>query len=138
MLPARWWSVGGAGAIIPAILLPGVCSGVVDGLVSHREWCQVPATSTAQEQAGAQHARLIPRATFTSRARLHAKRRSGAKRGASWSATRAVNPARDLQLVGPVSRANDAPSEARSELERETGVDVPSTNARVEFSYRLA
>jgi hypothetical protein len=36
------------------------------------------------------------------------------------------------------SRAARAGNQSRSKLERETGVVVPSTNARVEFSYRLA
>ncbi len=34
-------------------------------------------------------------------------------------------------------RVNDAPSEAGSKLERETGDVAPSTNQRVELIYRL-
>ena len=40
----------------------------------------------------------------------------------------------------PASKANRLHTRGlrRRKVERETGSDVPSTNARVEFSYRLA
>ncbi len=44
-------------------------------------------------------------------------------------------PAADIQK-SPVSRDNEA-ERSEAELERETGSDAPSTNHRVQFTYRL-
>jgi len=49
---------------------------------------------------------------------------------------RAVNPVRDFQAIRPVSRDSEVdPSE--TDLERDTGIQAPSTNQPVKFSYRL-
>ena len=53
-----------------------------------------------------------------------------------WSATRAVNPARDFQIVVPVSREMRF-ERSENRMERETGDEAPSTNQSVEFIYRL-